>query len=65
MSKAIQERELSSKYKSYVSQIDKILKMFESTNDWADLIVPLGKLNKVHFKLNKSFQKVNIYFLIV
>ncbi|CAM1295861.1 DOPEY1 (predicted) [Pycnogonum litorale] len=35
------------KYRSYVSAIDKALKSFEYTTEWADLISALGKLNKV------------------
>lgn len=36
-----------SKYKSYVSSIEKALKNFESSTEWADLIASLGKLKKV------------------
>lgn len=36
-----------SKYKSYVSAIEKALKNFESSTEWADLISSLGKLKKV------------------
>ena len=36
-----------SKYKSYVSAIEKSLKNFESSTEWADLISSLGKLKKV------------------
>jgi hypothetical protein len=36
-----------SKYRSYMSLVDKALKLFESTTEWADLIAALGKLNKV------------------
>jgi len=32
---------------SYVSAVDKALKSFEYTSEWADLISALGKLNKV------------------
>uniref|UniRef100_T1J3V3 Uncharacterized protein n=1 Tax=Strigamia maritima TaxID=126957 RepID=T1J3V3_STRMM len=35
------------KYRSYISAVDKALKNFESTTEWADLISALGKLNKV------------------
>lgn len=35
------------KYRSYISQIEKCLKNFENTAEWADLISTLGKLNKV------------------
>ena len=36
-----------SKYRSYMTQIDRALKGFESTSEWADLIAALTKLNKV------------------
>ncbi|KAJ8315121.1 hypothetical protein KUTeg_007271 [Tegillarca granosa] len=36
-----------SKYRSYITQVDKALKSFEYTSEWADLISALGKLNKV------------------
>ena len=36
-----------SKYRAYVSQVEKALKSFEYTSEWADLISNLGKLNKV------------------
>lgn len=35
------------KYRSYVTAIDKALKSFDNTSEWADLISALGKLNKV------------------
>jgi hypothetical protein len=35
------------KYRGYMSNIDKALKNFEYTSEWADLIPALGKLNKV------------------
>lgn len=31
----------------YVNSVDKALKSFEYTSEWADLISALGKLNKV------------------
>lgn len=34
-------------FHSYVSAVDKALKNFEYTSEWADLISALGKLNKV------------------
>jgi len=37
-----------SKYRAYVSQVERALKAFEYTSEWADLISALGKLNKVH-----------------
>lgn len=46
----LDEYELSQsdpKYRSYAGQIDKALKGFEYTSEWADLVNALGKLNKV------------------
>lgn len=37
------------RYRSYISAVDKALKNFEYTSEWADLISALGKLNKVIF----------------
>ncbi|ELU14591.1 hypothetical protein CAPTEDRAFT_134195 [Capitella teleta] len=36
-----------SKYRAYIAQVEKTLRNFESTSEWADLIAALGKLNKV------------------
>lgn len=36
-----------SKYRMYVAAVDKALKNFEYTSEWADLIAALTKLNKV------------------
>lgn len=41
-----------SKYRNYVAAIDKALKNFEYSSEWADLISALGKLNKVCFSLS-------------
>lgn len=35
------------KYRNFMSQMDKALRGFESTSEWADLVNALGKLNKV------------------
>jgi NAD-dependent SIR2 family protein deacetylase len=35
------------RYRVYTTNIDKALKNFENTSEWADLISALGKLNKV------------------
>lgn len=35
-----------SKYRAYVAAVDKTLRNFENTSEWADLISTLGKLNK-------------------
>uniref|UniRef100_A0A0P5JMF4 Dopey-1 n=1 Tax=Daphnia magna TaxID=35525 RepID=A0A0P5JMF4_9CRUS len=43
------------KYRNYINSVDKALKNFEYTSEWADLIAALGKLNKVlqnHSKFN-------------
>ena len=37
-----------SKYRAYVAAVDKTLRNFENTSEWADLISTLGKLNKVN-----------------
>ena len=34
---------------SYMTQVDRCLRGFESTTEWADLIAALTKLNKVNF----------------
>lgn len=41
------------KYRVYISNIDKALKNFEYSSEWADLISALGKLNKVRNKMFK------------
>lgn len=35
------------KYRNFVQQVDKALRSFEYTSEWADLVSALGKLNKV------------------
>ncbi|VDN42701.1 unnamed protein product, partial [Gongylonema pulchrum] len=44
----------NSKYRSYVAAVDKALKAFEATNEWADLISALEKLKRV-FQANAKF----------
>lgn len=52
------------KYRGYMSNIDKALKNFEYTSEWADLIPALGKLNKVSniftIKCGMSVKKTNL-----
>lgn len=48
-----------SKYRSYVNVMDKALRAFESTNEWADLISALAKVIKatqlsIFFELTKT-----------
>lgn len=40
-----------SKYRQFINAIDKALKSFEYSSEWADLISALGKLNKVSLVL--------------
>lgn len=35
------------KYRQYMTNIDKALRNFEYSSEWADLIAALGKLSKV------------------
>ncbi|CAG9763113.1 unnamed protein product [Ceutorhynchus assimilis] len=42
-----------SKYRMYVAAVDKALKNFDYTSEWADLISALGKLNKVLLSYTK------------
>ena len=45
------------KYKQFIQSVDKALKIFESSSEWADLISCLGKLNKVCISNNQNFFK--------
>ena len=47
-----------SKYRSYITQIEKALKSFDSTSEWADLISALGKLNKVNWLFYATVQSL-------
>lgn len=42
------------RYKSFIVAIEKVLKQFESSNEWADLIPNLVKVKKVRFHLRKA-----------
>ncbi|XP_077487312.1 LOW QUALITY PROTEIN: protein DOP1A [Amblyomma americanum] len=55
----LEEYELlgDAKYRAYVNAIDKALRSFDNTSEWADLISALGKLNKV-VSSNLRFQVV-------
>uniref|UniRef100_A0A915CMX1 Dopey N-terminal domain-containing protein n=1 Tax=Ditylenchus dipsaci TaxID=166011 RepID=A0A915CMX1_9BILA len=46
------------KFRSYASAVEKALKSFENTTEWADLIAALGKLGKVFAANAKSFNEV-------
>ena len=41
------------KYRQYVTEVDRSLRAFEYTSEWADLISALGRLNKVLTQNNK------------
>lgn len=43
-----------SKYRNYVNLMERALKGFESTHEWADLISALAKVNKVGSFLNSN-----------
>lgn len=57
----IEEQKLQTepKYRAYMANIDKALKNFEYSSEWADLISALGKLNKV------SAERVRILLLLL
>ena len=63
----IEECELlgDSKYRAYISQVEKALKSFENTSEWADLISALGKLNKVILLKLLLTQLENICLIVV
>ena len=45
-----------SKYRQFINAVEKALKSFEYSSEWADLISALGKLNKVsHCKLKFNY----------
>lgn len=51
------------KYRMYVAAVDKALKNFDYTSEWADLISALGKLNKVTFENLYNDEHSNCYLL--
>lgn len=51
------------RYRSYAAVIEKALRNFESSSEWADLISSLGKLNKVLYDPQSLFQ--DVCFLII
>lgn len=48
------------KYRVYMQNIDKALKNFEYSSEWADLISALGKLNKVSGDPDKSCKNCRV-----
>ena len=47
-----------SKFKQFGTAVDKTLKSFEYSTEWADLISCLGKLNKVSLSLLHVYTKI-------
>ena len=41
------------KYRQYLTEVERALRAFEYTSEWADLIAALGRLNKVLTQNNK------------
>ena len=41
------------KYRQYMTEVERALRAFEYTSEWADLIAALGRLNKVLTQNNK------------
>lgn len=50
------------RYRSYASVIEKALRNFESSSEWADLISSLGKLNKVWFDAHTTTDRMCLLF---
>lgn len=48
------------RYRNYASVIEKALRNFESSTEWADLISSLGKLNKVWF-IEEKYNSAAVY----
>lgn len=53
------------KYKQFTNAIDKCLKNFEYSSEWADLISCLGKLTKVRVSLNFENKENHPMLLLV
>lgn len=49
------------RYRSYAAVIEKALRNFESSSEWADLISCLGKLNKVRYDPQRSLDALKKY----
>lgn len=52
-----------SKYRQFINAVDKALKNFEYSSEWADLISALGKLNKVKHFVYKHHHKSLLFCL--
>uniref|UniRef100_A0A7E4ZT10 Dopey_N domain-containing protein n=1 Tax=Panagrellus redivivus TaxID=6233 RepID=A0A7E4ZT10_PANRE len=50
--------ESNPKYRNFATSVDKALKLFESTTEWADLISALSKLCKTLYGAHKSISQI-------
>lgn len=59
----VEEKKLmnESKYRNYMSNIDKALRNFEYSSEWADLISALGKLNKVRILIFLNYTYIHFF----
>lgn len=53
------------RYRSYAAVIEKALRNFESSSEWADLISSLGKLNKVRYDAQSGLDAIEILIIAV
>ncbi len=53
------------RYRSYAAVIEKALRNFESSSEWADLISSLGKLNKVRYDAQIGFDATEMLLLLI
>ena len=60
----VEELELlsDSKYRQFINAVEKALKSFEYSSEWADLISALGKLNKVSYNCKLTVRETKIIF---
>lgn len=52
------------RYRNYASVIEKALRNFESSSEWADLISSLGKLNKVWYDAQCGLDAIEMLLLL-
>lgn len=52
------------RYRNYASVIEKALRNFESSSEWADLISSLGKLNKVWYDAQCGLDAIEVLLLL-
>lgn len=52
------------RYRNYAAVIEKALRNFESSSEWADLISSLGKLNKVWYDAQCGLDAIEMLLLL-